>query len=125
MRAGLEAPLRVQVDLPGEEFSRGWIRGTRANIIEGNQLTVLSRLDAMEQKTWPAAVKQDILHGRVRIGFTKEQVEIAHAIDPSNKGRPDAKLSEETAAGVIETWKYGDVVYAFKNGRVAKVTRIE
>jgi hypothetical protein len=103
-------------------FPRGWIRGDPANLIKGDQLTVPMRTVKMKGKAWTAATQLAILRGQVRIGFTKEQVEIARG--DAGGGEP-RKESEETAAGVTETWTYPDAIYTFTGGRVSKIKKIE
>jgi hypothetical protein len=70
-------------------------------------------------------VQLDLIRGTVRIGFTKEQVEIAHQGYPGQRGAPLSRTSEETAAGVTETWVYVDAVIVFRAGKVTKITKVE
>jgi hypothetical protein len=115
----------VWVGLPwSDTFERGWIRGNPANLIKGDQLTVPGREVRMKDKKWPAALRLDILRGNVRLGFTKEQVEIARDVSIGTDDDP-RKESEETAAGVTEVWTYPDAVYTFNSGKVVKIKKIE
>jgi hypothetical protein len=118
------SPGWVQVGLP--DFERGWIRGDVKNIIHGDQLTVPMREVKMKGKPWAPAVRLDILRGIVRLGFTKEQVEIARHVSflPEESGLL-YKESEETAAGITDTWTYQDAVYVFTNGKVSKIKKVE
>ena len=93
----------IQVGLlASDTFERGWIRAEPDNLIKGDQLTIPMRVGRMEGKNWSPAVRLNILRGIVRIGFTKEQVEIARRTEIGSDEVPD-KESEETAAGVTET----------------------
>jgi hypothetical protein len=50
--------------------------------------------------SYPPAIRQDIRDGKVDIGFTREQVELA-------LGRPDRTYTRKTAAAAQEVWAYG------------------
>jgi hypothetical protein len=117
------SPDWIQVNLL-KTFDRGWVRLDKDNVIRGDQLTVLTRLDGIKNKKWSPAVRLDILRGRARIGFTKEQVEISRQINPSGSD-PVEKQSEETAAGLTEIWKYPDAIYTFNAGKVVKINKTD
>jgi outer membrane protein assembly factor BamE (lipoprotein component of BamABCDE complex) len=63
--------------------------------------TPMNRIDAnrAEYETWPLAVKQAILDGRVEKGMTAKQVEVA-------LGEPASKEIRETRSGTQEVWVY-------------------
>lgn len=103
----------------------GWIQIDKEYMVNAGALALLMRRDAVESKAWTKAVKLDLIRGRVRVGFTKEQVELAYTESPRDRGKPVRKATEETAAGVVETWIYPDATYTLKAGRVAKINRVE
>lgn len=54
-----------------------------------------------EFATWPAAVQDMVLAGRIDLGFTAEQVRVA-------LGDPDYTSLRTTADGTTEIWAYRD-----------------
>jgi hypothetical protein len=103
----------------------GWIQPDRENLsCCGGVLPLAMRREELRGKPWPAAVKLDIMRGKVRVGFTVEQVRLVYR-DVGDDGSPQRKAIEETAAGAVETWTYPDATYTMKGGRVVKINRIE
>ncbi|MBI3297148.1 MAG: hypothetical protein HYZ75_03225 [Elusimicrobia bacterium] len=49
---------------------------------------------------YPPAVQETIRAGKVEIGFTREQAELA-------LGKPDRRYTRKTAAGEQDVWAYG------------------
>jgi hypothetical protein len=104
----------------------GWIEPLKENLSCCDGVLPLAiRREEMRGKPWPAPVKLDIMRGKVRVGFTIEQVRLAYTTSPSDTGNPLRKAIEETAAGTVETWTYQDATYTMKGGRVVKINRIE
>lgn len=54
-----------------------------------------------EFASWPAAVQETVLAGRIDIGFTGEQVRVA-------LGDPDYRYTRTTSDGSTEVWGYRD-----------------
>ena len=54
-----------------------------------------------EFSSWPVPVQQMVLAGRIDIGFTAEQVQVA-------LGDPDYRSMRTTADGTTEVWGYRD-----------------
>jgi hypothetical protein len=54
-----------------------------------------------EFNSWPPAVQQTVLAGKIDIGFTREQVHVA-------LGAPDYSYTRTSADGVTEVWGYRD-----------------
>ena len=65
----------------------------------------------------------DLLRGRVRIGFAKEQVELA-SVSLLGTNDPVGRI-EETASRVVETWTYRFTTYTFRGGRGYEQSMIE
>ncbi len=65
--------------------------------------TVQSRIESHQAdfNTWPPAVQQRVGAGRVGIGFTREQVQVA-------LGRPDYTFVRTATNGTSEVWSYRD-----------------
>ena len=51
--------------------------------------------------TYPPETQEDIRAGRVRLGFTKDMVQLA-------LGEPDQKFARTTESGFREVWVYSD-----------------
>jgi hypothetical protein len=103
----------------------GWIQPARENIVAGGVMALVGRRDDVRAKAWPQSIQLDIIRGHVRVGFTKEQVQIAHRSDGNDHGEPTSKSSEETATGVVEKWTYQNATYTLTGGRVTKINRVE
>ncbi len=56
---------------------------------------------AREFASWPPAVQQTVLAGKIDVGFTREQVQVA-------LGSPDYTYARTTADGTSEVWGYRD-----------------
>ena len=63
--------------------------------------TVASRVAAHQADfaTWPPAVQQEVRAGRIGIGFTPEQVQVA-------LGKPDGVFSRTDVHGSFQVWNY-------------------
>lgn len=96
----------------------GWIPLVRENIVRGSIDTVKYRLFRAQLTTWPDNVKMDVVRGRIREGFTADQVRLA-------LGDPLTKDLRRTAADVAEEWTYTDCRVLFSHSGVAAITPID
>jgi outer membrane protein assembly factor BamE (lipoprotein component of BamABCDE complex) len=51
--------------------------------------------------TWPPQIQEQVRHGQINIGFTREQVQVA-------LGSPDHTFARTAANGSFEVWSYAD-----------------
>jgi hypothetical protein len=109
--SGADGPLRC-----------GWLE-TRTplkddpNVLGSDLLKILSIGLELDKKTWPIAVKADILRGRPRVGFTFEQVQLA-------VGRPISVFERETPSGTMEVWSYPTRSVVFAGGKVLQIDTV-
>ena len=94
----------------------GCVRGVPENVCPRDFLETYVVLAKMKDTAWPVATKLAIALGRVRVGFTPKQVELA-------LGKSLGAVSEETAGGTTEVWTYLTQVVTFTQGRVSKIVR--
>jgi hypothetical protein len=84
----------------------------------GSDLLRISRTQVdLQQRSWPLAVKADILRGRPRVGFTAEQVIMAI-------GQPSSKFERESSTGTVEVWSYSGRAVVFANGKVLQIDTV-
>ncbi len=104
----------------------GWIQPEKENLsCCSGVLSLVVRRREMSGKQWPESVKVDIIRGKVRVGFTVEQLQLAYRTSAITEAITVRKAIEETAAGAVEVWAYPDATYTLKGGRVAKINRVE
>ena len=80
-----------------------WMAGLGVALLVAGCSTVDSRIaknrDAFS--SWPAAVQDKVVQGKIDIGFTPDQVRVA-------LGEPDRVFTRTTADGTSEVWGYRD-----------------
>ena len=69
--------------------------------VAGCSTTETRARKSAEFATWPEAVQDTVLAGRIDIGFTAEQVRVA-------LGDPDYRFTRTTSDGSTEVWGYRD-----------------
>lgn len=79
----------------------GWIAIARENIVTGPLQTLRRRLFRVQAAKWPDAVKRDVARGRIRHGFTADQVRLA-------LGDPLSATLEGSGNTLGEAWTYPD-----------------
>lgn len=85
----------------GKNRGAGWALAILAFSAAGCSTTETRANKSAEFATWPIAVQQTVLAGRIDIGFTAEQVRVA-------LGEPDYRSLRTTADGTTEVWGYRD-----------------
>ncbi|OFW06782.1 MAG: hypothetical protein A3H96_14045 [Acidobacteria bacterium RIFCSPLOWO2_02_FULL_67_36] len=95
----------------------GWIPFVRQNVARGPIETVKYRLFRAMLAKWPDAVKMDVARGRIREGFTGDQVQLA-------LGDPLSKDLRRVADDVAEEWTYADCRILFSHSGVATIEPI-
>lgn len=109
---------RIRLMAKGPERT-GWLATTgapRENVVIGSVVDLVLKQVRMEDKMWPIAVRVNLLRGIARVGYTQEQIEVG-------LGNPLRSTTDETAAGVTETWLYSNQVVTFQKGRVTAIKR--
>ena len=106
----------VHVDLLADtDPSSGWVRAsTMDDVISASWLDLRLKVQTLTAKAWPFAAKRDILRQRPRVGFSKQQVELAIGI-------PVSIRTTETKAGERARWVYRHRVVTFAGDRVVEV----
>lgn len=96
----------------------GWVPATTANLVERKAVDTMVVSMTLARKAWPQAVKDSVLLGTVRIGFSEEQTRLA-------LGAPSTSATEETASGVVKVLTYTRRTVTFTGDRVTKIVSIE
>jgi hypothetical protein len=98
---------------------RGWSPAKEENLLPRNFIGAFGTVARLDRHPdWPQTTKLAILHRQAKIGFTAEQVTLA--LD-----EPIRRVSEETAAGTVETWTYLGQVVTFSEGKVTKILSVK
>lgn len=95
----------------------GWVEqndGIRRSSKSKEEVRTL--LKDLSKTLWPIRIQEDVLHGYIRQGFTREQVVLSW-------GRPDHVNTTRTLVGIHEQWVYGEPPFPksyvyFENGLV-------
>jgi hypothetical protein len=95
--------------------SSGWVPFNRDNVVHGPVDALRGRAFRLHRTRWPQSVKLDILKGRVRPGFTGDQVKLA-------LGDPLQKNLRQLGADVVEEWIYAErrIVFSHSGVRVVE-----
>ena len=107
--------LRVEATTGSET---GWISITTRNIVQGSLESLRGRMFRVQQTNWPARVKLDVALGRIREGFTANQVQLA-------LGDPRKKNLRRSADDVAEEWTYDDVRVLFSHTGVSAIEALQ
>lgn len=102
----------------GEGLEGGWIPFVGENVIHAPIDAIKRRVFRVSQTRWPEHVKLDVVRGRVRTGFTADQVKLA-------LGDPVAKELVRSGENVTEAWIYQDRRIAFSHTGVSTIEPIE
>jgi len=105
----------------------GWIQvpTTDAKDHLADVLDAALRIVKVKKQTWTTSVQDDVVMGRVRPGFTKEQTRVAHVTIQNMGGEPLSITTNETAAGVREEWLYPRQVVRFADAKVVEIANKE
>jgi len=92
----------------------GWIPVAPDNLVTATLETLKRRVFRAQLTKWPDRVKMDVVRGRIRQGFTADQVQLA-------LGDPLRKSLQGSAGGVSEEWTYYDRRIVFSHTGVATI----
>jgi len=91
----------LQIDLTtGAADAQGqWIPIEPDNVVTGTMEALKYRVGKGQQTRWPERVRLDVARGRIRHGFSAEQVRLA-------LGDPRSKALRHESTGMAEEWTY-------------------
>jgi hypothetical protein len=92
----------------------GWIPVARENLVAASLEALKGRVFRVQQTKWPERIKMDVVRGRIRAGFTANQVKVA-------LGDPLSKSLRRSADTVAEEWTYADRRIVFSHSGVEKI----
>jgi hypothetical protein len=95
----------------------GWIAIDRDNVLRGPLETLKRRLFRIQEARWPERVKLDVARGRIREGFTADQVRLA-------LGDPLRKELQRSGDSVSEAWTYESQRVHFSHTGVRDIERL-
>lgn len=104
----------LRVDGASVGHEDGWIPIERENVLKGPLETLKRRLFRVQEAKWPDRVKLDVARGRIRPGFTADQVPLA-------LGDPRLKELQRTGTSVAEAWTYEDQRVVFSHTGVRAI----
>jgi len=126
--------LRPYDVVSGRQLAKGWLKvdpATLAGTAESGWIPVAPddlvtttleelqrRVFRVQQTKWPDRVKMDVVRGRIRLGFTAIQVQLA-------LGDPQSKALRRAADDVAEEWTYDDRRIVFSHTGVAAIELLE
>jgi hypothetical protein len=99
------------VDAAGES---GWIQVAPDNLVTTTLEALKVRMFRVQETRWPDRIKMDVVRGRIRPGFTGNQVQLA-------LGDPLRKSLRQSGSGVTEEWIYEDRRIVFSHTGVATI----
>ena len=92
----------------------GWIPVAPDNLVTTSLEALQGRVFRVQQTKWPDRIKMDVVRGRIREGFTANQVKLA-------LGDPLRKSLRESVNAVAEEWTYPDRRIVFSHTGVATI----
>ncbi len=106
----------LQVDEVSESGTggTGWIPVAPENLVTTSLEALKRRVFRVQLTKWPDRIKMDVVRGRIRQGFTANQVQLA-------LGDPLRKSLRPAGDGVAEEWTYDDRRIVFSNTGVAAI----
>ncbi len=95
----------------------GWVPFAEDNVVRGPIDALRARVFRVRDARWPMRVKLDVLRGRVRPGFTGDQVKLA-------LGDPLKKELRTVGRDVAEEWVYADrrILFSHTGVRAVEMT---
>jgi hypothetical protein len=99
------------VDVAGES---GWIQVAPDNLVTTTLEALKVRMFRVQETKWPDRIKMDVVRGRIRPGFTGNQVQLA-------LGDPLRKSLRQNGSDVTEEWIYEDRRIVFSHTGVATI----
>jgi hypothetical protein len=106
--------LRVDGATAAGAGESGWIPVAPDDLVTTTLEALQGRVFRVQQTNWPERIKMDVVRGRVRQGFTANQVQLA-------LGDPLRKSLRPSAGGVAEEWTYEDRRIVFSHTGVAAI----
>jgi hypothetical protein len=104
----------LHVEASSAGVAAGWIPLVADNVITVTLDTLKRRIFRIERMRWSERIKVDIARGRIRNGFTADQVQLA-------LGEPLNKQLVHAGENVSETWIYDDRRVTFSHTGVRAV----
>jgi hypothetical protein len=95
----------------------GWIPLAADNIVTVPLESLKARVFRVQQTKWPDRIKLDVVRGRIREGFTGDQVQLA-------LGDPIRKELRETGNDVAEAWTYEGRRIVFSHSGVTTIEEL-
>jgi hypothetical protein len=92
----------------------GWIQIAPENLVTTTLEALKFRMFRVQQTKWADRIKMDVVRGRIRAGFTANQVQLA-------LGDPVRKSLRQTANDVWEEWTYHDRRIVFSHTGVTAI----
>jgi hypothetical protein len=96
----------------------GWIPVAADDLVTTTLEALKGRVFRVQQTKWPDRIKMDIVRGRIRQGFTANQVQLA-------LGDPLRKALRHSAGGVAEEWIYDDRRIVFSHAGVTTIESLQ
>lgn len=94
------APGWLQIELAtGAAGSGEWIPLDTDNVVTGTMEALKYRVGKAQQTRWPERVRLDVARGRIRYGFSAEQVRLA-------LGDPRSTALQHASTEMVEEWTY-------------------
>jgi hypothetical protein len=109
--------LRIDAAAYAASTGNGWIPLARDNVVAASLEVLRTRALRVQHTNWPDRIKIEVLRGRIRKGFTADQVQLA-------LGDPLRKELRHTANDVTEVWTYDVVRVVFSHTAVAAVEQL-
>jgi hypothetical protein len=114
----VEGWLRVDQATVAGATEPGWIPVAADDLVTTSLEALQGRVFRVQQTRWPNRIKMDVVRGRIREGFTANQVKVA-------LGDPLRKSLRHSASDVAEEWTYADRRIVFSHTGVAAIEPLQ
>jgi hypothetical protein len=106
--------LRVDGATVGAAGESGWIQVAPDNLVTTTLEALKVRMFRVQETKWPDWIKMEVVRGRIRRGFTGNQVRLA-------LGDPLRKSLRQNGSDVTEEWIYEERRILFSHTSVATI----
>jgi hypothetical protein len=106
--------LRVDGATVGAAGESGWIQVAPDNLVTTTLEALKVRMFRVQETKWPDWIKMEVVRGRIRRGFTGNQVRLA-------PGDPLRKSLRQNGSDVTEEWIYEERRILFSHTSVATI----